>query len=262
VSRTRRQHSLEEVYRLFESDPTRHPVAQHQRQGVRPPRGGLYRLLESDPTRHPAAQHQRQEPSSPLPTEERDAEITPDLLLPESSTTWYAPIKSTVSEPFIASSAIAVRSEPLYLPKRPSIVLPENESAPASPKTTPAVPRLTPSKSQQSPEPECPSVPVNKNKDVELLEVEQHGGNQAYASPSHPVWIQDIVKNVQKHKIHLSSQDDTSLCNRAMTYIERCSEYTWDWWPLQPCRPNLPPGKWRLQWEVSLRGASWGIALY
>jgi hypothetical protein len=211
---------------------------------------------ESDSDLRPTIPNQGSKQPPPLPTEQSHANIAPNLGLPESSSTRHAPMKSSSLESIVSSSAISVRPVLPFYPEVPSKEAREQGRAPASQRTVPAVPWVTGSKSLRIPLPAYPNVSVGRNTAVEILDIERDEDNEADASSSDPDWIWDMLENVPSRSIELSIQNDNTLRNRGKALIESCTGYRWDWWPLQPCVPVLPPGMWRLQWEVSLRGAS------
>ncbi|KAF1963801.1 hypothetical protein CC80DRAFT_13282 [Byssothecium circinans] len=63
-----------------------------------------------------------------------------------------------------------------------------------------------------------------------------------------PVSIREVIACTRKHAIHISSVNDTSLMNKIKAFAEDHSAFEWDWWPLMPRIPDLPPGRLRLQW--------------
>jgi hypothetical protein len=65
-----------------------------------------------------------------------------------------------------------------------------------------------------------------------------------------PATVREVLESTQKSAIQISSENDTSLLNRAKAYIEDNTSYEWDWWPLKPRLPDLTSDNWRIQWKV------------
>jgi hypothetical protein len=66
-----------------------------------------------------------------------------------------------------------------------------------------------------------------------------------------PASLRQIVESTPKHLIHVSSTNDMSLSNIVKGFVEDHTAFEWDWWPLTPRVPDIPPGRFRLQWSVS-----------
>lgn len=66
-----------------------------------------------------------------------------------------------------------------------------------------------------------------------------------------PGALKEVIESTSKSDIQMLSTNDDSIVNRIKAFAEDHSALEWDWWPLMPRIPNVPPGKVRLQWTVS-----------
>ena len=66
-----------------------------------------------------------------------------------------------------------------------------------------------------------------------------------------PASLREVKEFTPKSSIRVSPMNATSFMNKAKAFIEDYTAFEWDWWPLMPRIPDLPLGRWRLQWKVS-----------
>ncbi|KAH7118925.1 hypothetical protein B0J11DRAFT_591405 [Dendryphion nanum] len=66
-----------------------------------------------------------------------------------------------------------------------------------------------------------------------------------------PASLRETIESIPKADIHISHANDLSLINKIKAFIEDNTPIDWEWWPLKPRVPDLPPGRRRLEWQVS-----------
>ncbi|KAG4429355.1 hypothetical protein IFR05_015162 [Cadophora sp. M221] len=64
-----------------------------------------------------------------------------------------------------------------------------------------------------------------------------------------PASLREVIEFTPKCSIRVSPVNITSFMNKAKGFIEDYTAFDWDWWPLMPRVPDLPLGRWRLQWK-------------
>ena len=64
--------------------------------------------------------------------------------------------------------------------------------------------------------------------------------------------LREIINTVPKASIAISSENDTSVLNRAKSFLEDYTGYCWDWWPLRPPLRDIQPDNKRVEWKVSI----------
>jgi len=65
--------------------------------------------------------------------------------------------------------------------------------------------------------------------------------------------LRQLLSQIPKGKMELSSRNETSLINMTKAFIEDYTMVEWDWWPLASRIPDVAPGECRLQWKVRVR---------
>lgn len=66
-----------------------------------------------------------------------------------------------------------------------------------------------------------------------------------------PASLREAIECAPRCSIHILPENDASFVNKAKAFIEDYTAFEWDWWPLMPRVPELPPGTLRLQSKVS-----------
>ncbi|KAH7086605.1 hypothetical protein FB567DRAFT_603720 [Paraphoma chrysanthemicola] len=72
-----------------------------------------------------------------------------------------------------------------------------------------------------------------------------------------PPAVRDIVLSTPRNRICISRQQDSSLMNKAKSFIEDYTQLEWDWWPLRPRLKRIQPGQARLFWNCSCGSLLW-----
>jgi len=65
--------------------------------------------------------------------------------------------------------------------------------------------------------------------------------------------LHQLLSQIPKGGMELSSRNDMSLVNTIKAFIEDRTMVEWDWWPLASRIPDVAPGECRLQWKVRFR---------
>jgi hypothetical protein len=74
------------------------------------------------------------------------------------------------------------------------------------------------------------------------------GADLAFSTLRRP--LRELLTQIPKRLIALSSENDSSFLNRSKAFLEDYTMAEWDWWPLAPRVPDVTSGECRLQWKV------------